>query len=275
MSKILLILLFLLNFITPSLESKTKQVDVLGRTKRLDIICENFESNVWSKNYNKNNAYWHATSNPSKRGPELLELVPPPSGRKPGSSQALKISRISDPKQQELLSPAFAMKLGRNLTRSDQPVFVVRIWLPPFDKWGQAYGFGFRQQTHASNISNISNNEFSTSIWVKKNQNGINFYFRAANGSKDDLPSRIIVKPGWWTLAIAFDVEGIGHYYISKGTNIPTTKDEVFSTTRFPTPNNPLMDDVAYSYFAISAITGFFNMVPQFIVDDYEVWVIN
>jgi hypothetical protein len=105
---------------------------------------------------------------------------------------------------------------------------------------------------------------------VKKNQNEVRFYFRAANGQSGDMPSDIIVKPGWWTLGIAFDDKGIGHYYVSKGTNAPTNKDEVFSTTRFPAPNNPLMDDIAYSYFAIGKSA---NRNPPFIIDDYEVWI--
>ena len=192
--------------------------NVLGRKVRLDALCANFENENWLDDYNRGDDYWHETRSDYKRGLESLKRVTSPAI----GSGALEISRISDPRQQEMLSPAFSGKLGHKLSRSDRPVFIVRLWLPPLDQWGESYHFGFRQEVRASNIPS----EYSTSIWVKKDQDKISFYFRAANGQDGDVPGGPKVEPGWWTLAIAFDDKGIGHYYVSQGIGILTEKNK-------------------------------------------------
>jgi hypothetical protein len=86
-----------------------------------------------------------------------------------------------------------------------------------------------------------------------------------------------IRQPSWWTLAVAFDENGIDHYYIRPGKGIPTEKDEICNATQFRTNHNedtPSMDYVLYSFFHLGyPETG--NASPSFVVDDYEVWVME
>lgn len=271
----LLILPFTLLLIGFNLHASEGVPNILEGHSPVDDLRADFENIDWFNDYNKNIEYWHDTHNKDqeKRGPESLKPVDTPIGGRPGSHGALEMSRIDDPWQQEMLSPAFKNKLGRALKREDQPIFIVRIYLPPFDQWGDAYHFGFRQQTYAKGIEKVipeaKDDKYSTSIWVKKDGKKISFYFRAANVQPNDQPGGPAVKPGWWTWAIAFDKNGIGHYYISEGTASPTKDDEVFDTTKFQPSNNPHMEEIEYSYFAIARGGG----NPKFVIDDYEVWV--
>jgi hypothetical protein len=264
------------------IESGYASDNILDGHVPVNELCTNFENKNWPDDYysEDDDNYWHGPPidrdpTKSKKSIEHKKWVIPPAGGKPDSLGALEIGRINDSDQQEMLSPTFKKKLGKVLKRADKPVFSVRVYLPPFNEWGNGYGFGFRQQTYAraieSSIPAAVDDKYSTSIWVKSDWRGIRFYFRAANGRQGDEPDGPMVQPGWWTWAIAFDDNGIGHYYISKGTNVPTKNDEVFDTSRFPAPNNPLMDEIEYSYFAISEGGG----NPKFVIDDYEVWVVK
>ncbi len=267
-----LILSLLVSFI----ESGCASNNILDGHVRVDALCANFEHQNWlNQNYrSRDDNYWHDPPPISdKRGIEHKKWVAPPVGSTLDSLGALEISRINDLMQQELLSPTFQKKLGKVLKRADKPVFIVRVYLPPVNL-SKNYGFGFRQVTFARGIEKVipitKDDKYSTSIWVK-NDPKVSFYFRAANGKPDDISGGPMVESGWWTWAIAFDRDGIGHYYLSKGTNVPTSNDEVFDTTQFPSPNNPRMDEIEYSYFAISGGDG----DQKFVIDDYEVWVAN
>ena len=119
--------------------------------------------------------YWHDPPNDKKRGIEHKKWIATPTGGKPDSLGALEIGRINDSMQQEILSPTFNKKLGKVLNRSDKPVFIVRVYLPPFQEWGDDYHFGFRQQTFMKGVQSTIyayayDDKYSTSIWVKKDQ---------------------------------------------------------------------------------------------------------
>lgn len=269
---IALLLSFMVSFISSSCASD----NILDGHVPVNELCANFENKNWLADHYRsgNDNYWHdppidRDPSKSKKSIEHKKWVTPPDGGKLDSFGALEIGRIIDPMQQEMLSPTFAKKRGRVLKRADKPVFIVRVYLPPFDEY---YGFGFRQQSYMKDIGNIihvEDDKYSPSIWVKNDSRGVSFYFRAANDSEGDQPAGPKVEPGWWTWAIAFDDNGIGYYYISKGTNVPTKNDEVLDTSKFPAPNNPRTDEIEYSFFAISKNGG----NSKFVIDDYEVWV--
>lgn len=266
MYRICTFIILVLGFVVSSIESGYASNSILDGHVPVNELCANFENENWlNENYRSDDDnYWHdppINYDPKyqKIGIQHKKLVTPPFGGKPDSFGALEIGRINDSTQQEMLSPTFAKK-REILKRSDMPVFIVRVYLPPFNKY---YGFGFRQWISIKDV------KYSTSIWVKNNNNGAHFYFRANNGQENDVPGGPCVEPGWWTWGIAFDNKGIGYYYVSKGRNVPTKNDEVFDTSKFPAQNNPNMDEIEYSFFAISEGDG----DSKFIIDDYEVWV--
>lgn len=272
-----------------SLQTKTNETTnasgVLGRTDRLNELCDDFEDTNWSYNYQNhisNNRLWRSGS--GRGEPELLKRVTTPDGGKNGSTGALEIRTgeidrnddsdpPGDPSQEDFLTVEFKQKVERELTRADQPVFIVHVWLPSFDQWGDYYSFGFRHECYSNNSP-----KYYPSIWLRYNAPnfpGANFFFRIGTIVTGDIYGGPIKQPGWWTLAIAFDENGIGHYYACPGTDVPTEKNKVFATTQFITKDgtaNPTMDSIGYSFFSLGyPISG--NTSPRFIIDDYEVWV--
>lgn len=243
--------------------------DVLGRTIRVDVLCDDFED--------PEQCFWRGGSG---RGKPKFMHVTTPDGGKIGSAGGLEIypsynNSDGNPNQDDLLTPEFAPKLGRKLTRENQPVFIVHVWLPPFDQWGDYYSFGFRHETFPEN-----GNKYYPTIWLKYDKRAKQksyFVFRIGTGVADDVYGGPIGQPGWWTLAIAFDRNGIGHYYACPGVTNPTEKNKVFDTTQFRTTNgtnNPFMDSVNYSFFSLGyPAKG--NASPRFIIDDFEVWVVK
>lgn len=259
--------------------------DVLGRTVRLNALCDDFEDKDWHYDYQKHSCYRGFWRTDDRGDPKLLARIATPDGGKSGSTGALEIRTNNsdsnhDPNQEDLLTVEFNQKLGSELTRADQPVFIVRVWLPPFDQWskGQSLNFGFRQTARPSNGS-----EYYASIWLYHNtppvgqiEPGPRFVFRIGTDAPDVFDGPI-KQPGWWTLAIAFDEKGVGHYYARPGVDVPTEKDEMFSTVQFRPINgtdNPLMDHMGYSFFSLSRSKGD-KVSPRFVIDDYEVWIVS
>ena len=281
-----IVVLLLLSPNVLHLQSKADEVisvsNVLGRTIRLDVLCDDFEDTNWSYNPQTEKFYKKLWRGGSGRGvPKLLKRITPPYGGKNGSLGALEIAtrvetyKDNDPEQDDLLTAEYEQILGRKLTRADQPVFIVHVWLPPLDQWSDVCNFGFRHESFPKN-----GNKYYPTIWMYYNKQVEQkpfFVFRIGTGPTRDVRGVSIDQFGWWTLAIAFDKGGIGHYYASPGVNNPTEKNEVFDTTRFRSPNgtdNPSMDYINYSFFSLTCPTNG-NTSPRFVIDDYEVWVVK
>jgi hypothetical protein len=265
----------------------------LGRTERVGNLCDDFENPKWKYNHQKHrssNGFWRGSagekgSDISDRGdPAILERVTPPEDGKSGSTGALKIgTNIPDddnnPKQEDLRTLYFEEKLKRKLTRADQPVFIMRVWLPPFDKWGEYYSFGFRLEAQSSNTSD----SYYPSIWLKyNNRDGPHFFFRIfyLDGSKmryHEEYGRPIKQSGWWTLAIAFDEKGTCYYYARPGVDALTEESKIFDDTQFMAKYGIralLMDRVNAGLFSLGYPEEG-NITPRFVIDDYEVRVVK
>ncbi len=155
---------------------------VLGRTVRLDSLCDDFEDTNW--HYNYEGGLWRG-GNASGRGePEMITRVATPTGGKSGSTGALEIrTNQNDPDgQADFTTAEFTQKLGRELTRADQPVFIVRVWLPPFEQWNKGLfgNFGFRQTARLND-----NSDYYQSIWLVHDGNKPFFFF--PNGTVTDF----------------------------------------------------------------------------------------
>lgn len=185
------------------------------------------------------------------------------------------------PNQKDLLTAEFEEKLGRKLNRADQPVFVVRVWIPPINQWAKDCDFGFRHAARSKRLITSQNTtgDYYPSIWLTNHPHtGARFFFRIGYDMQraPDIRGGPIKEPGWWTPALAFDENGVGHYYTSLGVDLPTEEDEMLDTTKFEIANgtSPVMDYVGYTFFTLGYPTGI-EITPRFVIDDYEVWVMT
>lgn len=269
---------------------------VLGRTVCLNYLGDDFEDMNWSYDYQNHissNRLWRSGSCDGE--PELLARVPTPEKGKNGSTGALEI-RTNTIEQfddgtstghfgmEKLLTVEYEQILKRKLTCVDQPVFIIRVWLPPFDQWlrkdpeQDLYEIGFRHEVFPKKGS-----KYYPSIFLHHERSlpkpcFIVRIFPMDTGEQNrDILVKYIDQQYWWTLAIAFDADGVDHYYAHPGVDIPTEKDEIFNTGIFRNENGietPSMDYVFYSFFHLGyPETG--NVSPRFVIDDYEVWVVN
>ncbi|MCX7915170.1 MAG: hypothetical protein N3A53_02555, partial [Verrucomicrobiae bacterium] len=263
-------------------------VGVLGRTVRLEALGDDFEAADWAwdaKQYRDTHGRW---STSYRGGPKKLARVTPPAGGVPGSTGALSLrtegDRDSYPNQDDLIhffnQPG---RLERLVTRADQPVFVVRVWLPPFAEWTPGWNnLGFRHEARSKQLVTQENKVgyYYPSIWLQHvtdkdhpERSGPRWCVRIGTGVAPDEDAGPIPQPGWWTLALAFDERGVGHYYVRPGTGPLGAEHEIWDTTKFrPTGGeNPLMDSVAYGFFSLGYPPD--GRLTPFVVDDYEVWV--
>lgn len=274
----------------------TSTSEVLGRTDRLADLCDDFEDIKWNYNYQNHmssNKLWRSGSGFGE--PELLARVPTPDGGINGSAGALEIrtnnielfdngSSPGHRSMEKLLTAEYKKNSEHRITRANRPVFIVRVWLPPFNLWIKEnskedyYNFGFRHEAFPKN-----GDKYYPSLWLHYDNSLSQPWFRCRIfpiGTKKPLVDIAIVpirQPYWWTLAVAFDEDGIDHYYARPGVGIPTEKDEIFNATQFRTRYGiatPSMDYVLYSFFHLGYPEAG-NASPPFVIDDYELWIVE
>lgn len=283
-----------------SLQSKddktTSVASVLGRTGRLGDLCDDFEDTKWDYSYTNhisNNKLWRSGSGHGE--PELLTRIPTPDGGEKGSAWALEvrtnnIEHFDDGNEpghltmEKLLTSEYKKNSQLRIRRENQPVFIVHVWLPPFNQWFTGgsredfYEFGFRHEAFTKN-----GNKYYPSIFLHYDNSLPKPYFIirifpiGTGEQKRDILVKPINQPCWWTIAVAFDADGIDHYYARPGVDIPTEEDEIFNTAQFRTKegiDTPSMDYVLYSFFHLGYPEAG-NTGPRFVIDDYEVRVVN
>lgn len=244
---------------------------VLGRTFPLRDLWDDFEETKWCYDCG---GLWRSGSGDGV--PEILKRVPTPVGGKEGSKGSLeirtnKIDRDQSPSMEKLLTAEFKDKLKRKLKRVHKPVFIVRVWLPPFNQWGDHYTFGFR---HESFLENGSKDQNYSSLFLVYNRQYKTPFFRYRVGTNklcyEVHDPRPIEQDGWWTLVNARKIyPGIG---------APSNKGEIAGITTITSlltkygKDALLIDYFNYSFFHLDyPISG--NTSPRFVIDDYEVWV--
>ncbi|HEX3999589.1 MAG TPA: hypothetical protein VHX65_13635 [Pirellulales bacterium] len=189
---------------------------------------------------------------PMMRGaPDIVRLVQTPPGGIAGSKGAMLMQtlwsgvpgRPSFKPQQDDFVADVASKIGMTPV-SRWPSVVVKVYLPPFDKWEKRTGnsFGYRACCHATKTS------YS---WGRRTMKDdiywpgmfICFYSKADSGQKEDSAQFIIranemgqdvagpriTKPGWYSLGMSFGPNGQVNYYIHEGVENFTAKDHVAS----------------------------------------------
>ena len=231
--------------------------------------------------------------------PDFVRRVETPPGGLPGSTGALALQTMhsgipgttSNTFQQDDLIAGVQQKLGYMMPASWTPSYVVRVYIPPFDKWEQRHGshFGFRADCNTTIDKPTKIGKFFKSMGTTKKLEQywpgffVQLHLKNKSGEKEDyasilirsdqnghdVPGPRITQPGWWTLGMTITPDGKVHYYAHEGVANLTAKDHLYSN--FP-----------YGYRCEQTSTFFFNVVNQddgrtwstrWIVDDPKVYV--
>jgi hypothetical protein len=192
-----------------------------------------------------------------KRGqPDVLLRVKPPEGGIPGSKGALLMrtlnsyipGRVTGKSAQDDLLFDVGTAVGGTISVKKSPSVVVRVYLPPFEKWenSTATSFGFRsavmslattQKRSLFGSRRVKKREiYFPGIFIQFNSKGHRgvqedsaaFILRGDDQNVDYLV-KTIKQTGWWTLGMSFTPDGRCHYYASPGVDKLTPKDHMAS----------------------------------------------
>lgn len=275
---------------------------VPGTGELLTVVGDDFESPHWR--YIKNgykasyemdeqqrppggrskNGRWYESA---KRGqPDVIQRVPTPFGGLPGSRGALLVrtrlsgvpGEFSGKQQQDDLLMGVRSRLGQSIPVAWSPSFVVRVFLPEFDKWENRTGasFGIRADVRGrdrhgavepywpgffllfrSETSRQFDEDFAQ-ISVRAQENG------------HDVAGPKIYQPGWWTFGLSCTPDGKIHYYASEGVEDLTSEDLLYSS--FPYRSRCLYFD---NFFVnVANWDNGRNWSTPWVIDDPEVYVI-
>ena len=300
---------------------------VPGTGYKIDAVGDDFEAPGWGfvHNFPKSseeiddqkrfptgqatNGRWYEGI---KRGqPDFLKVVPTPEDGLAGSEFSLLMRtrnsgipgvRSNKMEQDDLVVNAHN-RVGGSVPAQSGPSCVVRVYMPPFEKWENRSGatFGFRTSitTHAMRVPaerreaikkgkrrfglfQPSNKkewgpetywpgmfvQFRSETDRRFNADSAYFSIRGAqNGA--DIRGPEITETGWWTLGMSCSGDGQIHYYVRKGVGDLTAADHV--TSQFP-----------YGYRAETFKTFFFNVCnfnngstwsTPWIIDDPSMYV--
>jgi hypothetical protein len=224
-----------------------------------------------------------------KRGqPDFMRVVPTPEGGIPGSQYALLMrtlysgipGRFSHQMQQDDLVVNCQGPLRTNISVSQSPSAVVRVYLPPFDQWedrsGPTLGIRLALQTHTWKLPDEDSKsmfrsrtkrymtevywpgmfvQFHSKTDRRYSEDGAFLTIRG-NGRGADIRGPEIKTTGWWTFGISCTPDGQVHFYASPGVDDLTSADHIMS--EFP-----------YGYRAEHFRTLFFNVCNR---DDGSTW---
>ena len=234
---------------------------VPGTGTKITVVGDNFEDPSWKYVPNGSKASFEQDEQQrppggrSKNGrwyesalrgqPDVIKRITTPPGGLPGSQGALLLAtrlsgipgRPSGEQQQDDLLMGVKTRIGRPIPASWSPSFVVRVYLPPFEKWENRTGasFGIRGDVRGrdrrgeiapywpgmfvlfrSATSRRFDHDFAQ-ISVRAGKNG------------RDVAGPIIEQPGWWTFGLSFTPDGAIHYYASEGVDELTEEDHLYS----------------------------------------------
>ncbi|MCA9213085.1 MAG: hypothetical protein KDB27_08470 [Planctomycetales bacterium] len=287
---------------------------VPGTGYKVDVVGDDFETPGWGfvHNFPKSseeiddqrrfptgkatNDRWYEGI---KRGqPDFLKVVPTPENGLPGSTMSL-LMRTRDSgvpgvrsykMEQDDLVVNGHTRMGGPVAVSYGPSCVVRVYMPPFDKWENRSGatFGFRTSltTHAMRVDPQVREEikkgkkrfglferqpkkewgpdtywpgmfvqFRSETDRRFNEDSAYFTIRGSQQG-GDIRGPEITETGWWTLGISCTADGQVHYFVKKGIADLTAADHV--TSQLP-----------YGYKAEEFKTFFFNVCNQ---NDGSTW---
>lgn len=234
----------------------------------------------------------------AKRGqPDLVRRVPTPKGGLPGSQGSLLLmslytgipGRPSYQVQQDDFICDVNYRLGGSIPVWRSPSFVVRVYMPPVEKWERRSGPTFAVRaavdTTVSKSEGVGlfarNVQKSETYWpglfiefepkeVHRRPYDVAYFRVRADEYGGDYRGPQITQTGWWTIGMSFTPDGRVHYYAKPGVEKLTAKDRIAS--HYP-----------YGYECEQFNTFFFNVCSPddgktwstpWIVDDCEVFYV-
>lgn len=262
---------------------------VPGTGVRVTNVGDDFEDEAWEYYFNlpkssheqddhvrtpggraKNNSLFES----AKRGqPDIIRRVPTPDDGLPGSTGCLFLAsrhtgipgRPSGEMQQDDLIINVKQRVGGYISVSREPSCVVRLYIPPFEKWENRTGtsFGLRAEVVGSKGWARKTEQYWPGffIWFRSetdrrhNEDGAHFVLRAGPRGHD-FKGPEIQTTGWWTLGMSFTSDGKVHYYASPGVDDLTQEDYIAS--QYP-----------YGFRCQQFHTFFFNVANR---DDGRTW---
>jgi hypothetical protein len=283
-----------------------------GTGQKIEQVGDDFEDPEWeylhrlpksTKNINgfeggaggeSKNGRWYEGL---KRGqPDHIRRVPTPPGGLPDSEGSLLLmsmntgipGRPSGNVHQDDFICDINYKLGGSIPVWQAPSVVVRVFMPPVDKWEKRTGPTFALRAAVDSTTRRSANGYFTRANVERETywpgifiefdsrkttglayDSAHFRIRADEGG-GDFKGPQITETGWWTLGMSFTPDGRVHYYIRQGLEPLTEEDRVAS-------NYP------YGFRCERFSTFFFNVCSPdngrtwstpWIVDDCEAYYI-
>ncbi|MEX1041543.1 MAG: hypothetical protein WDZ51_12975 [Pirellulaceae bacterium] len=224
----------------------------------------------------------------AKRGhPDYLHRVETPAGGIPGSTGSLVMQTLNS-----MVPGRSSFTLGQDdlicrvpgsYSVASYPNCVVRVYLPPFEKWEQrsapaSLGFrttviGTRTERKGSGIF-ASNKQDTTESWP-----GIFIEYRCAkdaNVEEDeaqwiirgaahgDIKGPKVTELGWWTIGMSFTPDGRCHYYIGPGVE-DLTEDNLIGSHH---PYNYKIKSVSGMFFNIFNFDNGKSWSTPWVVDD-------
>ena len=271
---------------------------VPGTGNKIDQVGDNFEDPNWGFVHNfpkssdeideqkryptgkSTNGRWYEGI---KRGqPDFLKVVPTPEKGLANSKYSLLMRTLNSgipgnrsyKMEQDDLIVNGHYRIGGPVDVSYGPSAVVRVFMPPFEKWenrsGSTFGFRLAVDTHTWKVPEEKKDRrgffgakprkeyiidtYWPGIFVQfrsKNDRRFNkdsAYFTIRGDQRGrDFQGPEITETGWWTLGMSCTADGQIHYYIRKGVEDLTSEDYV--TSQFP-----------YGYKAERFKTFFFNV---------------
>ena len=287
---------------------------VPGAGSLIDFVGDDFEDSNWnfvhrhpkssreqddrvrSPRGKSSNSRW--SEGPERGQPDIVRLIDTPPAGPIGSSKALLLQTLNsgipgynsrDVQQDDLIAD-IVPRLNGGIPVSETPSFVVRVFLPNFEKWENRSGphFGIRgsctttvtehKQFLFGSRSSSKQEPYWPGMWI---------HFRSETSRKNDKDSAYIAirgdrmgrdyrameidQVGWWTFGMSFTPDGSVHYFAKPGLDDLTASDHIDS--KYP-----------YSYRAQQFRSFFFNVCnfnsgnnwsTPFVIDDAHLYVVN
>lgn len=246
---------------TPLPKQSLKGVVVPGTGPRVPRTGDDFEDPEWmyypqhpksSYNIDENirapggvskNYLWVEAA---KRGtPDVVKRIPTPKDGIEGSKGSLMMQtlysgipgRLSRVDQQDDLLQDVKGRFGSEIPVSWTPNVVVRVWVPPADKWEMryAYTFGFRAGLMGQTPKGKSD-EYWPGIFMEqqfdlKNNEKHSFVRARIRGDEwgRDLPGPTYECETWITMGMSFTPDGRCHFFSKAGVDKLTEADHLGS----------------------------------------------
>ena len=288
----------------------TAQYLVPGMGYKLTEIGDDFEDSEWkfetnlpkgSRNLDgderhplgesKNNRWYEG---PKRGHPDHIVRVTPPEGGLPGSKGAMLLQSIttgipgrpSYKMQQDDLMADFN-EMEYSLDFSQAASVVIRIYMPPFEKWEKRSGATFALRTSVEPIKSPHHRrryrkhkeiptywpgiiiDFMSKADGHEND-GARFRIRA-DRTGHDFDGPWIKQTGWWTLGMSYTPNGQVHYFASPGVDKLTANDYISSQFCYGDRG----DEISSIFFCICSPDDGKTWSTEWIVDDVDFYVMR